>query len=61
MKKKIKELEEALVMVGLRIAKRGDGALFVVGDVDYKPLVDQTVPPFQAAENPKLLESLTQI
>ncbi len=61
MVQKIKELEEALVQVGLRIAKRGEGALFVVGEVDYKVLIDQNVPPFYASENPKLLESLALI
>lgn len=55
---KSRELEETLIQVGLRIAKRGEGALFVVGDVQYKPLVDQTVPPFIVTKNPKLLESL---
>lgn len=55
---KIKEIEETLIQVGLRIAKRGEGALFVVGEVEYKPLVDQTVPPFLVSKNPKLLESL---
>ena len=30
------KLEETLIQVGLRIAKRGEGALFVVGDVKYK-------------------------
>jgi len=60
-KKKIKEikvLQETLIQVGLRIAKRGEGALFVIGDVDYSLLVDQSVPPFKVVENPKLLESL---
>lgn len=51
-------MEETLIQVGLRIAKRGEGALFVVGKVEYKPLVDQTVPPFEVSKNPKLLESL---
>ncbi len=58
MKKDIKKLEEVLIQVGLRIAKRGEGALFVVGDAAYKPLVDQSVPPFMVVDNPKLLESL---
>ena len=53
-----KEIEELLIQVGLRIAKRGDGALFVVGDIEYKPLVSQEVPPFKVTSNPKLLESL---
>ena len=54
-------LEEVLVQVGLRIAKRGEGALFVVGDIPYKTLVKQTVPAFNVADNPKLLESLALI
>lgn len=60
-KKGIKKIEETLVQVGLRIAKRGEGALFVVGDAKYKPLIDQSVPPFKAVDNPKLLESLALI
>ncbi len=53
-----KKLRETLIQVGLRIAKRGEGALFVVGDVKYTPLINQSVPPFNASDNPKLLESL---
>ena len=53
-----KKLEEVLIQVGLRIAKRGEGALFVIGNVSYEPLVEQSVPPFQIVDNPKLLESL---
>lgn len=56
-----KELEECLIKVGLRIANRKEGALFVVGKVDYDPLIDQTVPRFEAIKNPKLLESLALI
>ena len=56
--KNLKKLEKTLIEVGLKIAKRGEGALFVVGDIEYKPLVDQTVPSFDIRENPKLLESL---
>jgi DNA integrity scanning protein DisA with diadenylate cyclase activity len=59
--KEFKHLEETLIQVGLRIAKRGEGALFVVGNVPYKTLVNQTVPPFKVTENPKLLESLALI
>lgn len=58
MNESLKELEETLVQVGLRIAKRGEGALFVVGDVKYSSLVEQSVPPFKISENHKLLESL---
>ncbi len=59
--KKTKKLQEALIQVALRIAKRGEGALFVIGDVDYKPLVKQSVPPFNLISNSKLLESLAII
>jgi len=52
------ELKETLIQVGLRIAKREEGAIFIVGEVDYKPLVEQSVPPFKVTKNPKLLESL---
>lgn len=53
-----KKIEEELIQVGLRIAKRGEGALFVVGEIEYEPLVEQSVPPFNVCDNPKLLESL---
>mgnify|MGYP001573803005 FL=1 len=52
-----KELEETLIEVGLKVAKRGEGALFVVGDAKYRPLVDQKIKPFNVVKNPKLFES----
>lgn len=57
-KNNLKKIEETLIQVGLRVAKRGEGALFVVGEIENKPLVDQSVPPFDVTKNPKLLESL---
>jgi DNA integrity scanning protein DisA with diadenylate cyclase activity len=56
--KDFKKLEEVLIQVGLRIVKRGEGALFIVGETKYTPMVNQSIPPFKAIENPKLLESL---
>lgn len=56
--KELKALKEVLVQVGLRIAKRGEGALLVIGDAEYSTLVEQSVPPFKVIDNPKLLESL---
>lgn len=53
-----KKLQTLLIEIGLKIAKRGEGALFVVGNCDYKPMIEQTVPPFRVVDNPKLLESL---
>jgi len=55
---RMREIEETLIQVGLRISKRGEGALFVVGNTKYDALVAQTVPPFDITTNPKLLESL---
>src|SRR3989344_700938 len=56
---KFKELQEFLIQVSIKVAKRGEGAIFAVGgDVSHKPLVEQTVPPFSVIKNPKLLESL---
>ena len=60
-KDNLKKLEETLIQVGLRIARRGEGALFVVGDVQYKTLVKQSVKPFLITQNEKLLESLALI
>jgi DNA integrity scanning protein DisA with diadenylate cyclase activity len=59
--KGLKDLQETLIQVGLRIAKRGEGALFVIGETKYKAMVEQSVPPFKVKENPKLLESLAII
>ncbi len=52
------ELNEEIIKVCLKIAKRNEGAIIVVGDCDYSPLVKQVVPSFNVIENPKLLESL---
>jgi hypothetical protein len=54
-----KELQELLIQVSIKIAKRGEGAIFAIGgNVAHKPLVEQSVPPFNVMKNPKLLESL---
>jgi len=57
-KNKLQQIEEVLINIGLRIAKRGEGALFVIGEFKYDPLVNQDVPSFNILDNPKLLESL---
>lgn len=56
-----KELRETLIQTGLKVAKRGDGALFVVGETKYKTMVPQSIPSFKVTENPKLLETLALI
>jgi len=45
--KNFKKLQETLIQVGLRIAKRGEGALFVIGETKYTPMVNQSIPPFK--------------
>lgn len=55
------KLDEEIIKVLLKVAKRGEGALIIVAgnnSVKYKPLVEQSVPKFNIIENPKLLESL---
>lgn len=52
------KIQKLLIEICLKIAKRGEGALFVIGNVEYKPLVEQKVPEFSIFDNPKLLESL---
>lgn len=52
------DLNKVLIEVCLKIARRGEGGLIVLGEVNYKPLVKQEVNYFNVIENPKLLESL---
>jgi len=52
------ELNKTIIEVCLKIAKRGEGAIILVGNQENKPLVKQEVKPFNVIENPKLLESL---
>ena len=60
-KNSAKEIEEKIIEVGLRIARRGEGALIVFGEAKFEPLVEQKVPPFKISENLKLFESLALI
>ncbi len=52
------KLDEEIIKILLKIAKRGEGALIIIGNVKYKPLVEQNVPSFNIIKNPKLFESL---
>jgi DNA integrity scanning protein DisA with diadenylate cyclase activity len=54
----MEKLNEEIIRVCLKICKRGEGAIIVIGDCEYSPLVKQVVPSFNVMENPKLLESL---
>ncbi|MEM4181745.1 MAG: DNA integrity scanning protein DisA nucleotide-binding domain protein [Candidatus Pacearchaeota archaeon] len=49
--KKIKKIEELLISVGIDIAKKGEGALFVVSDnCKYKKMLKQRFEPFSIFE-----------
>lgn len=52
-------LSEKIIEVAIKVARRGEGGLIIVGECNYTPLVKQEVKPFNIIENPKLLESLT--
>jgi len=51
-------LQEEIMKVCLKIAKRGEGAMILIGECEYKVLVEQNVSSFNVMKNPKLLESL---
>jgi hypothetical protein len=53
-----RNLHEEIIKVCFKIARRGEKALILVGDIDYKQLVEQEIKPFNVIKNPKLLESL---
>lgn len=53
-----KEIEECIMNVAIKVANRKEGALFIVGNVESSPLIDQKIKKFNILDNPKLLESL---
>lgn len=59
-KQKFKEIEQQIIDICLKIAKRNEGAIFILGNdlKDYKFLVKQSVKKFNIIKNPKLAESL---
>jgi len=49
--KKQREIEKHLIKVGIEIAKKGEGALFVISDnCEYKKLIKQKIQPFSIFE-----------
>lgn len=56
----IKILEEEIINVCIKIAKRGEGAMFILGDnlTDFEFLVNQEIKRFNIIDNPKTTESL---
>jgi DNA integrity scanning protein DisA with diadenylate cyclase activity len=63
-KNKEKEIEELLIRTGIDVAKKGEGALFVISDnCEYKPLLKQRIQPFSLYEEGalKLLTSIATV
>lgn len=56
----IKDIEKAILDISMRICKRGEGAMFIIGDKleYYKFLVPQDIKQFNIIDNPKTVESL---
>ncbi len=59
-KKKL-DVEKKLIEIALRIAKKGEGCLFILGMPEYETLVEQRVTGINIFDNVKLVESLAQI
>jgi DNA integrity scanning protein DisA with diadenylate cyclase activity len=61
---KIKRIEETLISVGVEIAKKGEGALFIISErCKYKKLLKQKIEPFSIFEKGagKILFSIAMI
>lgn len=52
------QIEKVIIETCIRIGRRGEGAIIILGEAKYKPLVEQRVMSFKVTDNPKLLESL---
>jgi DNA integrity scanning protein DisA with diadenylate cyclase activity len=52
------KIEKIILETCIKIAKRKEGAIIILGDCKYKPLVNQDVSSFEIIKNQKLFESL---
>ncbi len=52
------DIEKTIIETCIKIGRRGEGAIIVLGQADYNPMVEQKIIPFNIVNNPKLLESL---
>ncbi len=53
--------EKKLIEIALRIAKKGEGCLFVLGMPEYETLVEQKITGISIFDNVKLVEGLAKI
>jgi DNA integrity scanning protein DisA with diadenylate cyclase activity len=63
-KKKMKQIEEKILNISVALARKGEGALFIIGDkVDYSILIKQRVEKFNLFDSgaDKLLKSIATI
>jgi DNA integrity scanning protein DisA with diadenylate cyclase activity len=61
---KVGAVEKKLLEIAIELAKKGEGALFIVGsEVEYEVLLKQTIPPFSIFDSgaDKLLKSIATI
>ncbi len=56
-----KLVEKKLIEIALRIAKKGEGCLFVLGMPEYETLIEQKITGISIFDNVKLVESLAKI
>lgn len=52
------EIEKTIIETCIKIGRRGEGAIIVLGEAKYNPMVEQKIISFNIVTNPKLLESL---
>jgi 3-deoxy-D-manno-octulosonate 8-phosphate phosphatase KdsC-like HAD superfamily phosphatase len=55
---KEQEIEKVIIETCIRIGRRGEGSIIVLGEAKYNPMVEQKIIPFNIIENPKTFESL---
>jgi DNA integrity scanning protein DisA with diadenylate cyclase activity len=59
METKQQEIEKTIIETCIKIGRRGEGAIIVLGEAKYKPMVEQRMNTFNIVTNPKLLEILS--
>lgn len=52
------DIEKVIIETCIKIGRRGEGAIIVLGEASYNPMVEQRIISFNVVSNPKLLESL---
>jgi DNA integrity scanning protein DisA with diadenylate cyclase activity len=52
------QIEKTIIETCIKIGRRGEGSIIVLGEAKYNPMVEQKIIPFNVISNPKLLESL---